>query len=334
MFARTPRVRRVRPGFSLVELMIVVLIIAILATLVIGGYTSSMQLGKVARTRAQMAKIDSLLAPIWESYRTRRVSAAELRAAPYNITSSSDPKEIAAARLAILREQQRFELPDRLTDLAAARMRDRKTLPPRMQLYLSFAQQVAPQWIQPPPNPAMIALTRKHQGAECLYVILANIQDNDTNGLEFFRESEIGDTDGDGMPEILDGWGKPIEFLRWAPGFESDKQQINDTVWIGENPDPFDPLGVDTESGGLNAGSETYFLYPLVFSAGPDGKYNIATDIRDMEGEGGVGGWLSYDTVKNNPYAVFNSLRLGQALPDKYGYVDNIHNHFVRVRMQ
>ena len=39
-----------------------------------------------------------------------------------------------------------------------------------------------------------------------------------------FHESNIGDTDGDGAPEFLDGWGHPINFLRWAPGFDSEIQ--------------------------------------------------------------------------------------------------------------
>ena len=37
--------------------------------------------------------------------------------------------------------------------------------------------------------------------------------------MEQFSQSEIGDTDHNGYPEFLDGWGKPIFFLRWAPGF-------------------------------------------------------------------------------------------------------------------
>ena len=37
------------------------------------------------------------------------------------------------------------------------------------------------------------------------------------------------------MPEFLDAWGKPIEFLRWAPGLVSVKQDHD-----LNNPDPFD----------------------------------------------------------------------------------------------
>ncbi len=48
-----------------------------------------------------------------------------------------------------------------------------------------------------------------------------------------FGENSIGDTDGDGAPEFVDGWGHPINFLRWAPGFESqiqlDANQLGDS---------------------------------------------------------------------------------------------------------
>jgi hypothetical protein len=50
-------------------------------------------------------------------------------------------------------------------------------------------------------------------------MIIASIRDLGTNGLDFLREDEIGDLDGDGMPEILDAWGRPIAFLRWPAGF-------------------------------------------------------------------------------------------------------------------
>ncbi len=342
MLAQIPPGRRARLGFSLVELMIVVLIVSILATLVIGAYTGSMQLGKVARTRAQMAKIDSLLAPIWESYGTRRIDTRELDDS--DLTGNDALKKTARARLAILRQLQRYELPDRLSDLRgwnALSPDKKKKLPPRTQLYLKMAALMAPQWMSPS-SPDGNKLSLLHQHSECLYLILANTQDSNTNGLEFFHESEIEDTDGDGMPEILDGWGNPIEFLRWAPGFESDKQKFKNEEggwnegWIEENPDPLDPLGVDTEAGGggVNDGKKTYYLHPLVFSAGPDGKYHIATDIRDMEDDSDTGGVLNYDSVHNNPYAVFSQVKLGEHFEDRYGYVDNIHNHFLRVRAQ
>ena len=61
-----------------------------------------------------------------------------------------------------------------------------------------------------------------HQGSECLYLILSTMKDGDKSALEFFTPDEIGDTDGDGMKEILDGFGRPIAFIRWAPGYSQN----------------------------------------------------------------------------------------------------------------
>jgi hypothetical protein len=30
-----------------------------------------------------------------------------------------------------------------------------------------------------------------------------------------FRTQEVADTDGDGLPEFVDGWGRPLRFYRW-----------------------------------------------------------------------------------------------------------------------
>ena len=40
-----------------------------------------------------------------------------------------------------------------------------------------------------------------------------------------FGENEIADLDGDGWPVFVDGWGNPIMFLRWAPGFSSESAE-------------------------------------------------------------------------------------------------------------
>src|SRR5438445_786596 len=42
-------------------------------------------------------------------------------------------------------------------------------------------------------------------------------------GMKFNAEESLGasairDTDGDGVPEIVDGWGRPIAFFRWGTG--------------------------------------------------------------------------------------------------------------------
>jgi hypothetical protein len=92
------------------------------------------------------------------------------------------------------------------------------------------------------------------------------MHDGDKNALDFFVPGEIGDTDnggtGDGHLEILDGWRRPIMFLRWAPGYIGPVSLHN-----AGNADPFDPTREDRRS--------TYALHPLIFSGGKDELYDI-----------------------------------------------------------
>lgn len=39
-----------------------------------------------------------------------------------------------------------------------------------------------------------------------------------------FRDTEVRDTDGDGLPEFIDAWGQPVQFYRWPIFYNSDTQ--------------------------------------------------------------------------------------------------------------
>jgi len=55
------------------------------------------------------------------------------------------------------------------------------------------------------------------ESAEVMYWFLTNGPQvgNAPVGTGDFLEREIGDTDGDGLLELLDGWGRPLRFYRW-----------------------------------------------------------------------------------------------------------------------
>ena len=40
-----------------------------------------------------------------------------------------------------------------------------------------------------------------------------------------FTDREVQDTDGDGLPEFMDAWGKPLQFFRWPLLTNSDFQR-------------------------------------------------------------------------------------------------------------
>ncbi len=84
--------------------------------------------------------------------------------------------------------------------------------------------------------------SHKHETArsEMLYALLVEGQGplGSSFNADDFSDREVMDTDGDGLPEFVDAWGKPLQFFRWPVLFHSDAQR-------GQNigPDPLDASG-------------------------------------------------------------------------------------------
>ncbi len=72
-------------------------------------------------------------------------------------------------------------------------------------------------------------LNHKHSTArsEMLYALL--VEGSGPWGAAFsrdqFSDKEVQDTDGDGLPEFVDGWGQPLQFFRWPILYHSDYQR-------------------------------------------------------------------------------------------------------------
>ncbi|MEX0791672.1 MAG: prepilin-type N-terminal cleavage/methylation domain-containing protein [Pirellulaceae bacterium] len=311
-------------AFTLVELLVVMAVLVLLSSLVLSALAGAAEQARENRTRSQIQKIHELLMSRYEDYRYRRVPPLKVKT-----TDPTNPRADVRARqrdrVDKIRELIRMEMPSCREDLQFG---------PQVPASIPAADRVSPSlWnryrrtVVRRTNSADFDTaistenwTNQHQESECLYMILESIQDGDTNGLDFFRESEIGDIDGDGMPEILDGWGQPIIWIRWAPGHLGAQTDLHDQG----SPDPFDPLGV---RGGRNqdppnSGIYTnYPLYPLIVSRGPDQDLHMVFRASP----------INAGTI-NNPYAangdgVFvGTFATGDAtLPT--AHYDNITNH-------
>lgn len=182
-----------------------------------------------------------------------------------------------------------------------------------------------------------------NQSSECLYLILLSAQDEYGNGTDFFSDSEIGDTDDDGLYEILDAWGTPINFLRWAPGLSENTATIRSPAQPGTvpdvpDPDPFDPLRSDPRLNDEQLENDTFRLVPLIVSAGTDREFGIwFRDDFDHLAFDNSNRLVNYtnpspDAVNNIVNDPFWGWGLAGGIPSVgfplTGYVDNVDNHF------
>jgi len=281
-----------RAAFTLVELLVVMSIIALLAGMSAIAAMHAMESAKTAKTRALIAKLDALVMQRWESYRWRRLP---LQIPPFVKQANGQivptPPELAAqVRCDAIRELMRMEMPERWSDIYGESNNVELWADPiKKQPYLSLTVPGGAATVPVPvtaaslsyqtffqsvaSTPGFVANGYNHQGAKCLYLLVTmGLEENDV--LENFSADEIGDPDGSGCNCFLDAWGNPIEFLRWAPGFNSPMQPNPPT-----DVDQTDPTGVYGSPKPTVAGMpQTFALYPLIYSAGPDGYYDIVNE--------------------------------------------------------
>lgn len=321
---------RNRCAFTLIELLVVMAVAAMLSAMTLTAMYSAKQAASESRTRGIISKVNEQLLMQWSEIESRRLA--------YLV----DPNFSAAQqRLFYQRQLMRIEFPDRKSDLlrpfapAQRTSRYRGYLRALARVYglneSTTEDQIISQLIIDPNSP----WTPQLQHSECLYMILASTRIDDGNALDYFGDAEIGDTDNDGMKEILDGWGNPIFFLRWAPGHVAEvgipdaTQTAAQTVQGAVSPDGFDPLHADVmwnTSDNLDHFFAPYQLYPLVVSAGRDKAFDIVFDF-DMavDSAGNFGTPVVYANERgdpnsgltaNNPYAMRCVSKISDSVPD------------------
>lgn len=301
-----------RRAFTLVELLASIGIIGILAGITLVAVQAAQQAARESATRATINKINHFIMARYESYKERRLpltstqmdQIAMARGWPLN-----DPTTRARVRLNALRDLMRMEMPDRWTDFILhpgnpTAVRPPLVLPQAPRIAERYREQYARAVIAA--GPSRLAEVQQHAPAKCLYMIV--MSDPDARGA--FRENEVADVDNTGLRVFVDGWGRPIMFLRWPVGFvdynrlaEHNRQQLTDPPQPpagapGGPPLPWsspsdiqsgDPVGqpdffdraevmkrlVTRPTDPLPPDRLGYAVFPLVYSAGRDGLYDI-----------------------------------------------------------
>jgi prepilin-type N-terminal cleavage/methylation domain-containing protein len=228
------------PGFTLIELLVVITIIAILATLtlqVVGGLLGQ---ARDSATKATISKVQSLL-------NSRSQAFDRLLKRKGYLTGTTEYTSLTTVPPTYPKSTQ---------SILAIKMLQKKYFPQRY----SDADPILE------PN---IAGKANASSIEILYDFLtqSNVLGDSPLGTDSFSSAEVKDTDNDGLPEILDGWGKPMRFYRWPTRFFRS---------LGQNP----PTGA-TPNGFLNPINALDIQNAqYLFSTLPAFSGNLANDLQ------------------------------------------------------
>ena len=340
-------------AFTLTELLVAISIAAMISAMSLTAMYSAQQSANEGRTRSIVTKVNELLLQQWADVETRRLAYQPILS-PRPPDPRFDPNLVPRQRLYYQRQLMRLEFPERKSDLLPPREyslpRARWEPSTRLQTarYKGYLRTLAR--LYPSAVDLNDILTNSwsapNQHSECLYLILSSTRIDDGNALDFFAESEIGDTDGDGMKEILDSWGNPIVFLRWAPG-HLEAGGIAESIQSGDwtvEPDGFDPLKADYMWNDNKWIIKPYQLYPLVLSAGRDGEYDILFDFDVISGDpndavvysnelSDTSGSQYGGFTGNNPYVVRCFSNPSRGLPDNDCGISDITEFFNKAVM-
>ena len=298
------RIIPLRQALTLLELLVVCAILGILVGLTLITVNMVSHSAKVSKTRATIQKLDTAMMQIFESYESRFAAVKRRVADEYPELTEAERQRIAAH---IIRDIMRMEMPQCWEEVL-----NTSTLVPHGPIgivgeppsYLAWAEnlaeyQRASALLRFYFNAYFETGVRPPEQATLLFLIIKNLN---PEALSAFHGSEVGDPDNNGLLMFVDAWGKPIRFLRWAPGFTDSSDLMHREI-----PDPTDE----------RAGAEGWLLYPLIYSAGPDGIYGI------QEGSAIIGTTGINEGILD-PFAL---LRGQPEPPGSQRHLDNIHNH-------
>lgn len=250
---RSHRVARPRGGFTLVEMLVATTIVMILGSLAASAVAMASTSQKKLRTKTLVAKLDVTIAAQYASYASRSVDP------PKGKTRGEFIRDYIVA----------FDLPDDWKDVETLAQWETK-LPE----WFPQEPDAASKWRPSPSMETYIALwdslsdadrqrvQQENSSAECLFLVVMYgglVDCLDCGSLQM----EVGDQDGDDMPEFLDAWDNPVEFVLWPRDLRLPPESSQRFFSIVK---PFDPTL--PEAGEAKGG----VMRPLIFSAGPDGE--------------------------------------------------------------
>ena len=230
------QINKRRSGFTLVELLLAISIMAVLATMTLALMRSATEDAKESATLARISKIEAMLQLELENYEVRRLPISlanlELLAGTADRNVIRDLKRQIIADL-ISAEMPRPDLvgvdpvlsvgmgqfPSITIPLGASESFDEWLSNNYPGLHSELTQNRYDSagvlyWrnkFNPMPGVAGTGNEDFNNFGEYLYEILSRLNVDGTSGVEVLGNVSIGDSDEDGIPEVVDAWGNPLQ---------------------------------------------------------------------------------------------------------------------------
>lgn len=192
--------RRRRFAFTLVELLLVIAIIGVLSALGLSIMDSAERDALESRTQAGIERISGVL--------NRKLEDFRYRILPVRMPPGEEPVVVRTLHTQAMAELLRAEFPFLLVQVNPANFPQNNSAPLN-----SLTPPLLPPNIMARYAQRVMGASDDNQDAELLYAILSLNFDEFGQPLSaVLREREIGDTDGDGVLEVLDAFGDPLEY--------------------------------------------------------------------------------------------------------------------------
>jgi prepilin-type N-terminal cleavage/methylation domain-containing protein len=261
-------VQQRRPGFSLVELLVVIAIITILMAMTAAGTLRLMAEQQQEATNTTLSKLASEVNKQWISG-LLEANETPLDRAPQTVMqmAGNDPK---IARVVFNKLLMQREFPMRFSDV----YQPAGGLPPK-QDYVDHI--------------ARAGGYGQSESSVCLVMALGVMRrGSGVPPANFLNSNELVERFGNGVPEVVDAWGFPIELFLW-PAYDQDpRMNPPELLGIPQARDPMDPdrllSGSFPGAGTFSAichpvqAGYSYKLHPVVVSPGRNGRFGLSDD--------------------------------------------------------
>lgn len=256
------KLRTRQRGFTLIEILIVIAIVSALLAGLGVTLANFLTMAREGQTTATLRKIDGLITERQQAV-TRFFDSRDFRrhvSVQHERLKKGNPTQGVAQLLGLAPDFVEVITKKRLLQLSLpqrfAEMIDERQpatpgnpkglgadgIPDAIQFDEVYKSLIT--WNSPTPAIPASATPANHtpqtESAELLYFALTRMEQfgAPATGTDDFQLTEIADTDNDGLPEFVDGWGNPLRFYRWPTRLVK----------------PFGLLGIDQAYG--NAGDD------------------------------------------------------------------------------